>query len=84
MLDPCRALDCHRQDCFGAYSTLAKVKAVGHLACGINREEPEYSNLDAHGNRALFDVDVCKATAVAILGPGARFDVTAFLMNSPR
>ena len=61
-----------------AQATLAKVRAAGHLACGINREEPEYSNLDAHGNRALFDIDLCKATAVAILGPGARFDVTAF------
>ena len=59
-------------------ATLAKVKAAGRLACGVNREEPEYSNLDAHGNRALFDVDLCKATAIAVLGLNARFDVTPF------
>ena len=61
-----------------AQATLAKVRAAGRLACGIVREEPEYSNLDAHGNRALFDVDLCKAIAIAALGPGARFDVTAY------
>lgn len=59
-------------------ATLARVKAAGRLACGVNREEPEYSNLDAHGNRVLFDIDLCKATAIAVLGPNARFDVTPF------
>ena len=62
----------------GAQATLLKVKTAGRLACGIVREEPEYSNLDAHGNRALFDVDLCKAIAIAALGSDARFDVTAF------
>ena len=61
-----------------AQATLLKVKSTGRLACGIVREEPEYSNLDAHGNRALFDVDLCKAIAITALGSGARFDVTAF------
>lgn len=59
-------------------TTLARVKAAKALNCGINREEPEYSNLDAHGNRALFDVDLCKAVAVAVLGSGARFNITAY------
>ena len=61
-----------------AQSTLAKVRAAGVLNCGLNREEPEYSNLDAHGNRALLDVDLCKAVAVAVLGPNARFNMTPF------
>ena len=61
-----------------AQATLAKVKATGQLTCGLNREEPEYSNLDAHGNRALFDVDLCKAVAIAVLGPNARFNVVPF------
>ncbi len=61
-----------------AQATLLKIRAAGRLACGIVREEPEYSNLDAHGNRALFDIDLCKAIAIAALGSGARFDVTAF------
>ncbi len=61
-----------------AQTTLLKVRSAGRLACGIVREEPEYSNLDAHGNRALFDIDLCKAIAIAVLGSGAHFDVTAF------
>lgn len=61
-----------------AQATLAKVKAAGLLICGLNREEPEYSNLDAHGNRALFDVDLCKAVAVAVLGANARFNIVPF------
>ncbi len=61
-----------------AEATIHKVQTAGRLACGIVREEPEYSNLDAHGNRALFDIDLCKAIAVAALGSGAHFDVTAF------
>ncbi len=61
-----------------ASHTMAKVKTAGALTCGLNREEPEYSNLDAHGNRALFDVDLCKAVAVAVLGPGARFNIVAY------
>ena len=58
--------------------TMAKVRAAGALNCGLNREEPEYSNLDAHGNRALLDVDLCKAVAVAVLGPNARFNMVPF------
>ncbi len=61
-----------------AQGTVAKVRAAGVLRCGLNREEPEYSNLDAHGNRALLDVDLCKAVAIAILGPGARFDIVPY------
>ncbi len=61
-----------------AQSTLNRIKAANNLSCGLNREEAEYSNLDAHGNRAALDVDLCKAVAVAILGPGAHFTVTPY------
>ncbi len=61
-----------------AQSTLSRIKAANTLSCGLNREEAEYSNLDAHGNRAAFDVDLCKAVAVAILGPGAHFTITPY------
>ena len=61
-----------------AQATLAKVKAAGVLNCGLNREQPEYSNLDAHGNRALLDVDLCKAIAVAVFGTNARFNMVPF------
>lgn len=56
-------------------STVARIKAAGSLPCGINIEEPEYSTQDAHGNHVVFDTDICKAVAVAVLGPNAKFTV---------
>lgn len=61
-----------------AGSTLDRIKAAGSLPCGINTEEPEYSTQDAHGNHVVFDTDICKAVAVAVLGPNARFTVVPF------
>jgi general L-amino acid transport system substrate-binding protein len=54
-------------------STLAKVRAAGSLNCGIDTEEPEYTLADAHGNHAAFDIDLCKAVAIAVLGENAKF-----------
>src|ERR1035441_3946888 len=54
-----------------AGTTLDKIKAAGSLPCGVNTEEPEYSTQDAHGNHGAFDLDICKAVAVAVLGPNA-------------
>ena len=59
-------------------STLARVRARGALLCGIDRAEPEYSNTDEHGNRAAFDRELCRAVAIAALGPGARVIVTDY------
>ncbi|HUN88139.1 MAG TPA: transporter substrate-binding domain-containing protein [Terriglobales bacterium] len=61
-----------------AGSTLDKIRAQKSLACGINAEEPEYTLADAHGNRVAFDTEICKAVAVAALGPGAKFTVKLF------
>ena len=61
-----------------AGSTLARIRAAKSLSCGIVTEEPEYSMADAHGNRSAFDIDLCKAVAVAVLGPNARFTVKPF------
>jgi general L-amino acid transport system substrate-binding protein len=61
-----------------AGATLDRIKAAGSLACGINTEEPEYSTQDAHGNHSVFDADICKAVAVAVLGTNARFTVVSF------
>ena len=58
--------------------TLHGIRAAGSLACGINTEEPEYSTEDAHGNHSVFDVDVCKAVAVAVLGLAAKFTIVPF------
>jgi general L-amino acid transport system substrate-binding protein len=61
-----------------AGATLDRIRTTGSLPCGINTEEPEYSTHDAHGNHALFDMDICKAMAVAVLGPNAKVTVLAF------
>jgi len=61
-----------------AGATLNKVRSAGTLACGINTEEPEYTLDDAHGNHTAFDIDVCKAVAVAVLGPDAKFTIKPF------
>jgi general L-amino acid transport system substrate-binding protein len=72
--------------CFGAVATGAahagatvdRIKAAGSLPCGINTEEPEYSTQDAHGNHSALDLDICKAVAVAVLGPNAKFTAIPF------
>ncbi len=61
-----------------AGSTLDRIKSAGSLPCGVNTEEPEYSTQDAHGNHVVFDIDICKAVAVAVLGPNAKFTVKQF------
>jgi len=61
-----------------AGATLDRIKRTRSLPCGINIEEPEYSTQDAHGNHSLFDTDICKAMAVAVLGPNAKFTVKSF------
>jgi general L-amino acid transport system substrate-binding protein len=58
--------------------TLDKVRAAGSLACGVDFEEVEYTMRDAHGNHSLFDIDICKAVAVAVLGPKAKFTVVPY------
>jgi general L-amino acid transport system substrate-binding protein len=52
--------------------TLARVRGVGILRCGIDAEEAEYTTSDDHGNRSAFDIDLCHAVAVAVLGKDAR------------
>ncbi len=61
-----------------AGATLDRIKAAGSLTCGVNTEEPEYSTQDAHGNHIVLDIDICKAVAVAVLGPNAKFVVKSF------
>ena len=57
---------------------LDKVHASHALACGVVKEEEDYSRATDHGNRAAFDLDMCKAFAVAALGAGAHFTVNVF------
>ena len=53
-------------------ATLSHVRVTRTLRCGIIQETPEYSSSDDHGPRQSFDADICRAVAVAILGPNAR------------
>jgi general L-amino acid transport system substrate-binding protein len=61
-----------------AATTLEKVRTAGSLACGVDTEEPEYTLDDAHGNHAQFDIDICKAIAVSVLGSGAHFNIRPY------
>jgi general L-amino acid transport system substrate-binding protein len=58
--------------------TLSRVRGSRTLRCGTIAETAEYSSSDDHGPRAAFDADVCRAVAVAILGPQARTILTAY------
>jgi general L-amino acid transport system substrate-binding protein len=70
-------LSCHLQAAH-AGPTLDKIRAAGSLPCGVDFEEVEYTLRDAHGNHSLFDIDICKAVAVAVLGPNAKFTVVPY------
>jgi general L-amino acid transport system substrate-binding protein len=58
--------------------TLAAIKAANSLSCGVDFEEAEYSTADAHGNHSIFDLDLCKAVAVAVLGPNAKLKIVPY------
>jgi len=58
--------------------TLAHIRETKTLHCGLNQETPEYSTSDDHGPREAFDTDLCRAVAVAILGPEARVLTTYY------
>jgi general L-amino acid transport system substrate-binding protein len=58
--------------------TLARVRAAKSLNCGVDFEEVEYSTADAHGNHSRFDLDLCKAVAVAVLGQEAHFTAVPY------
>ena len=59
-------------------STLDHIRQTKTLRCGINQETPEYSTSDDHGARQAFDADLCRAVAIAILGPNARTILTPY------
>ncbi len=60
------------------HPTLDRIHAANSIACGVSKEEEDYSRGEDHGNRAAFDIDLCKAVAVATLGPGARLVVKSY------
>lgn len=47
-------------------STLDTVKARGQLICGVNNGVPGFGFVDQQGNFSGFDIDYCRALAVAV------------------
>lgn len=60
------------------HPTLDRIRSSQALVCGVVKEEEDYSRAEDHGNRAAFDVDLCKAVAVAVLGPAAHLVIKSF------
>lgn len=60
------------------HPTLDRIHAANAVACGVVKEEEDYSRSEDHGNRAAFDIDLCKAITVATLGPGARVVIKTY------
>jgi general L-amino acid transport system substrate-binding protein len=61
-----------------AATTLDHIRQTKILRCGVNQETPEYSTSDDHGARQAFDGDICKAVAIAILGPNSRVETITY------
>ena len=57
---------------FAQAKTLEAIKARGTLACGVGPNAPGFSNPDDKGNWVGFDVDFCRALAVAIFNDPAK------------
>lgn len=53
-------------------STLADVKARGHLNCGVTQGLAGFSSVDSQGAWTGLDVDFCRAVAAAIFSDGSK------------
>ena len=53
---------------------LATIKSRGKLICGVDGKLPGFSFVGPDGSYSGLDVDVCKATAAAVLGDAAKVD----------
>ncbi|MGI4828738.1 MAG: hypothetical protein ACRYFU_11190 [Janthinobacterium lividum] len=60
------------------HPVIDRIRAAQSVTCGVSKEEEDYSRAEDHGNRAAFDIDLCKAVAVAVLGPGSKLVVKSF------
>jgi general L-amino acid transport system substrate-binding protein len=56
-------------------TTLQAVRAAGKLACGLVIEQEDWTKTDLHEGLGPFEVEICKAVAVAVLGDKAKVDV---------
>ena len=49
-------------------SRLELVRDRGRLFCASRNDVPGFGHMDAYGNNAGFDIDLCRAVATAVLG----------------
>jgi general L-amino acid transport system substrate-binding protein len=50
-------------------STVAKILHAGRLRCGVVATPEDWNKTDLHGPLAPLNLEICKAIAVAVLGP---------------
>jgi general L-amino acid transport system substrate-binding protein len=55
-----------------AESTVTKIRHAGRLRCGVVATPEDWNKTDLHGPLAALDVEICRAIAVAVLGPGGK------------
>jgi general L-amino acid transport system substrate-binding protein len=65
-----------------AGSTLQAVRDRGHLICATSDPLPGFAQPDAEGRWTGFDVDLCRAVAVAIFGDPSRMEFVALSGDS--
>ncbi len=59
-------------------TTADRIRASGHLSCGVVANPEDWNKADLHGPLTALDSEVCKAVGVAVLGPKAKLDIRAF------
>ena len=64
-----------------AQQTLTAVKTRDKLLCGISPVAPGFSNLDDRGVRRGFDIDICRAVTVAVLGDANKVEYVPLNTN---
>jgi general L-amino acid transport system substrate-binding protein len=63
------------QSAAGVDSTLTKVQHAGRLRCGVVASPEDWNKTDLHGPLAPLALEICKAIAVAALGPAGKTGV---------
>lgn len=62
--------------------TMQEVVKRGYLKCGVSPGIPGFSSVDASGQWAGFDVDFCRAVAVATLGDATKVEFLPLAANA--
>jgi general L-amino acid transport system substrate-binding protein len=61
-----------------AGQVLDRVKAAGHVNCGVVIDQDDWSKEDTHGNLAFLGADLCRAVTAAVLGADAKVIVSPY------